>query len=392
MSAVAAAGGERLRVCAAVVSHLPYDARVWKEARSLARAGYEVELIGMRYQLDRPRTRTEDGITVTELPFGERHGGHSATPFHRTWVLLRLWARILRTRADIYHCHNVHVAPPVLVASRLRGAEIVYDAHELYGEVKPGASLSSRISARLTRFFEGRIIARARRVITTNESRVAVLAERYPEAEIVSVGNVPYLASEVEPLDPGFPEGVPILLYQGGIYAEARAFEATIAALPLLEGLHLAILGFGRDRDKQLIAEWAQREGVADRVHLYPPRPFEELVRIAAAADLGIVPLRHISMNSYLGDTNKLYEYMMAGLPTVGSDFPEVARVLSSGDPPPGETFDPESPESIAEAVRRVLSVRYEERCARARALAVSEYNWSTAERALLACYAGEGE
>jgi glycosyltransferase involved in cell wall biosynthesis len=154
----------------------------------------------------------------------------------------------------------------------------------------------------------------------------------------------------------------------------------------------MCIVGFGRDRDKSLIAEWARREGVADRVHLFGPIPFDELVRVAAAASVGIVPLRNISANSYLGDTNKLFEYMMAGLPAVGSDFPEVARVLNAGDPRPGETFDPESPASIAAAVEAVLSDRYEERRARARALAVGEYNWRLEERKLLGCFGGDGQ
>jgi glycosyltransferase involved in cell wall biosynthesis len=383
--------GAGIRVCAAVVSHLPYDARVWKEARSLVAAGFEVDLIGMRYRIDAPQTRVENGVRVTELPFGESHGQHSASVLGRARVLLRLWIRILRTPAEIYHCHNVHVAPPVLAAAALRRAEIVYDAHELYGEIKPGAGLGSRISARLTRLVEALVIGRARRVITTNVSRAAVLAERYPRAEVVSVGNVPQLVDDVEPLDPGFPQGVPKLLYQGGIYAEARAFEATIAALALMPEVHLCILGFGRDRDKLLIGEWAERHGVAERVHLYGPVPFDDLVRVAAAATVGIVPLRNISMNSYLGDTNKLFEYMMAGLPAVGSDFPEVARVLHAGDPRPGETFDPESPASIAAAVEKVLSDRYEQRRERARELAVGEHNWRHEERKLIACFTRDG-
>jgi glycosyltransferase involved in cell wall biosynthesis len=378
------------RVCAAVVSHLPYDARVWKEARSLAAAGYEVDLLGMRYGIAAPQTRVEDGVRVTELPFGDGHGAHSASPLKRVRVLFSLWGRILRTPAAIYHCHNVHVAPPVLAAALVRRAEIVYDAHELYGEVKPGAGLGSRISARLTRLAERVVVRRARRVITTNASRALVMAERYPRATIVPVANVPNLVEEVDPLDPGFPPGAPVLLYQGGIYAEARAFEAMVAALPLLPDVHLCIVGFGRDRDKRLIVEWSERHGVAERVHLFGPVPFEDLVGVAAAATVGIVPLRNISMNSYLGDTNKLFEYMMAGLPVVGSNFPEVARVLESGDPRPGETFDPESPASIAASVEAVISDRYEQRRERARRLAVDEHCWHHEEPKLLECFENE--
>jgi glycosyltransferase involved in cell wall biosynthesis len=374
-------GGER--ICAAVVSHLPHDARVWKQARTLAAAGNDVQLIGLRYGLPRASSRRVGSIDVLEIPFGNRRG---ASLRRRALILLWLWVAVLRTPADTYHCHNIHPAPAVLLAARLRGARIVYDAHELYGEVRPGASIGSRIAARLSRLVERLIVRAADHVITTNPSRGDVIARRYHLDEVTLVANVPAVIESVEPMDPGFPSG-PVLLYQGGIYAEARAFEATIQALPLVPDVTLAILGFGRDRDRAMIGEWARDAGVADRVVLYDAVPFDDLVRIAAAATIGIVPLRNISLNSWLGDTNKLFEYLMAGLPVVGSDFPEVRRVVESGSPPVGEVFDPEDHESIAAAVRRVLEEDYDGRRAEARRLALARYCWHHEEPHLLGCY-----
>lgn len=373
-----------VRICAAVVSHLPHDARVWKQARTLAEAGNEVRLVGLRYGLARARSRRVGPITVREIPFGNRRG---ASVPRRALILLRMWIAVLRSPADAYHCHNIHPAPAVLAAARLRGARIVYDAHELYGEVRPGARLGSRLAARLSRIVERAIVRMADEVITTNPSRAAVLARRYGLDEVRVVANVPAAIESVEPLDPGFPAG-PILLYQGGIYAEARAFEQTICAMRELPGVTLAILGFGRDRDRALIGEWARREGVQDRVILFDAVPFDQLVRIAAAATVGLVPLRNISLNSWFGDTNKLFEYLMAGLPVVGSDFPEVRRVLDEGAPAVGEVFDPEDHASIAAAVRSVLDEDgYEARRHEARRIALDRYCWHHEEVALLSCY-----
>jgi glycosyltransferase involved in cell wall biosynthesis len=123
-------------------------------------------------------------------------------------------------------------------------------------------------------------------------------------------------------------------------------------------------------------------------VTILPPRPFDELVRTAAAATVGIVPLHGDTQNNYLGDTNKLNEYLMAGLPVVASDFPEVRRVVTQGEPPVGELFDPRSPASIAEAVRKVLDpALYEGRRREARRLALEVFNWQVEERRLLAAY-----
>ncbi len=376
-------GNERFDVCAVVVSHLPHDARVWKEARTLAATGRRVRLIGLRYGIDSVQRRQEGGVEVVEQPFGERGEGSVA---QRILIMLRLWLEVLRTRARVYHCHNIHPAPAVLIAAGLWRSPIIYDAHELYGEVPERAGWAPRLGALGSRIAERLISRRASAVITTNPSRAEVLAERHGLDNVEVVGNVPISADGVEPLDPGFPDG-DVLLYQGGIYAQARAFESTIGALKLLPGVSFAILGFGRPRDLSLIRNWAEREGVSERVHLFEPVPFRDLVRVAAAATVGIVPLRNISLNSYLGDTNKLFEYLMAGLPAVGSDFPEVARVLQAGDPPVGETFDPEDEASIARAISTVLRGSRTARRDSARRLALERFCWEREEQVLVSCY-----
>jgi len=100
-------------------------------------------------------------------------------------------------------------------------------------------------------------------VVTTNGSRARILTERYGRTGIDVLQNVPLPVEHVVPLDPGFPPGVPVLLYQGGIYARGRAFRQTIEALRLLDGVHFAILGFGRDADLALVREWSEEAGVA---------------------------------------------------------------------------------------------------------------------------------
>jgi glycosyltransferase involved in cell wall biosynthesis len=124
-------------------------------------------------------------------------------------------------------------------------------------------------------------------------------------------------------------------------------------------------------------------------VHLLPPRPFEDLAHTAAAATIGLVPLSPKTLNSYLGDTNKLFEYLMGGIPVAASDLPEIRRVVTSGDPPVGELFDPDSAESIAEAVSKLLAdpELYERRRREARRLALELFNWEIEERRLLAIY-----
>lgn len=377
---------DRYDVCAAVVGDLAFDARVWREVRSLAQVGYRIRLLGCDYDDTRHAVWDEKGIEVVQVSLGSRSGRVSRLERART--LLRLWVKILRTQAAIYHAHNVHVGPPAWLASRIRGSALVYDAHELYGEAT-GTSVVHHIAAFIERRVERFLVRRSDRVITTNVFRAKQLSERHGRQQVEVLQNVPWLISELSPFDPGYPRGSNILLYQGGIYAEGRAFKQTIQALPMLEDVDLVIIGFGREQDIDRVRKWAADTGVSSRVHVLPPRPFDQLVNTAAAAALGLIPITPRGLNEYLGDTNKLFEYLMAGLPVVASDLPEIRRVLTSGDPAVGEMFDPESPESIAHAVRGILEDRtlYERRRREARRLAVSTFNWDLEQRRLVDLY-----
>jgi glycosyltransferase involved in cell wall biosynthesis len=373
-------------VCAAVISDLTFDARVWKEARSLANAGYRVRLIGCKYELPHAQTRRHGDIDVFEVPLGTRAGGISL--LRRARALLQVWGAILRTPARAYHAHNIHVAPAAWAASECRRSTLIYDAHELYGDMV-GSGITARVANAVSAAAERFILRHSDMAITTNPSRARILEQRSGRANVDVVANVPQLTEEVEPLDPGFPTGRSTLLYQGGVYAHARSFKEMVSALPLLDEFDLVILGPGRDEEFALVRRWARDAGVEQRVHFLPPRPFDDLVRTAASATVGIVPIKPVNLGSYTGDTNKLFEYLMAGLPVVASDLPEIRRALANGNPPVGELFDPFSPESIADAVRRIVADRdlYEARRREARRLAVERFNWRVEEQVLLRFY-----
>jgi glycosyl transferase family 4 len=188
-------------VCASVVSDLPFDARVWKEARSLAAHGYRVSVLGPRFDLATVTRRREGAIDVLEMPFGFRNTNKSL--LRRGLTVFRLWLEIIRTPARIYHAHDVHVGPPAWVASRIRRAVLVYDAHEIHWRSNEGRGARARLLAWTCTAIERFMVRRSDGVITTNESRAAVLRERYRVPDVRVLANVPPRADTVVPLDPG---------------------------------------------------------------------------------------------------------------------------------------------------------------------------------------------
>jgi glycosyltransferase involved in cell wall biosynthesis len=127
---------------------------------------------------------------------------------------------------------------------------------------------------------------------------------------------------------------------------------------------------------------------VADRAHILPPVPVRELLPLTASGDIGVVPLRRTEMN-YLGDTNKLFEYLMVGMPAVGSDFPELRRaILDNPVGPVGAVFDPADPESLLAALRDVAE-QLPVLKARARTVARDQFSWDREKEKLIALYRG---
>jgi glycosyltransferase involved in cell wall biosynthesis len=112
----------------------------------------------------------------------------------------------------------------------------------------------------------------------------------------------------------------------------------------------------------------------------------EQVVYYCMSASLGVVIYQNTGLNNYYTAPNKLYEYMQAGLPVASSDFPALKEVVEGYDL--GCTFDPEEPESIAEAINLVLAYGQRYDTMRRNALEAAKiFNWENESRKLLDIY-----
>jgi len=99
----------------------------------------------------------------------------------------------------------------------------------------------------------------------------------------------------------------------------------------------------------------AVKEGVADRVKIIPPVPYAELLEWTASADIGLAvfsPDYSLSVRWCL--PNKLFEYLMAGLPVLATSLDAVADLLKSYDV--GQVVPSFTPVDIAAAINAMLA------------------------------------
>jgi glycosyltransferase involved in cell wall biosynthesis len=118
--------------------------------------------------------------------------------------------------------------------------------------------------------------------------------------------------------------------------------------------------------------------------------PEDEMFLYVASADVGLVPTEPNTVGNRLGLPNKLFESLMAGLPVVASDVPEVGAIVrrtGAGVLYPARL--PQDPAALAEGVHTLLSDPDLARACREQGLraAREELNWERESTKLVDLY-----
>ncbi len=283
-------------------------------------------------------------------------------------------------RPTIFHAADLYVLPAAAKAAKATGAALVYDARELYPFVagtvgKPWATF-------FWQMVESKFIRNADLVLTVNESISKRLIAAYGIDKPLVVPNVPPM-QEVIPANDwlrrkfSLTKNTVILLHQGHL-KPGRSCSALISAMADVPKAALIFLGSGPLLET--LKAQVQRGRLGDRVFFHPPMPYDQLLPITATADMGLTLLEDICLNHRFALPNKLFEYLMAGVPVLGSDLPEISAVINSYNV--GITVDPSNRVDLVKALNRVVERDYERIEWASRTSYVFErYEWESAAK-----------
>ncbi len=147
-----------------------------------------------------------------------------------------------------------------------------------------------------------------------------------------------------------------LLLYQG-VVTTGRGIENAIRALKNIENSRLIVLGNGDKSYLDSLKSLSKDQGVSERMIFLPAVPSEELCHFTGIADIGLLCGENICLSYYYSLPNKLFEYIQGMVPVVGSDLPEIRRIIN--DYKIGKCCEPSNPNSIAEAVNELRKDKY---------------------------------
>jgi glycosyltransferase involved in cell wall biosynthesis len=300
-----------------------------------------------------------------------------------------------RLRPALVHANDVMtlgVAVRAAERSRGRGSQmrIVYDAHELVTGLDhlPRGVVAAYVQ------HETRYAPVADAVVTVSEPLADNLVRRLDlPARPTVVMNVPDGSNRTTDTSVrracGLDESVPLAVYSGGLHA-SRGMETVVRALASVPDLHVAIVSRGGGTELARLQAIAVELGVADRLHPVPFVAPEEVVGYLADADIGLHPLLPTG-NHEVALTNKLFDYLHAGLPILTSDLPASGGFVR--DHRLGVVFEPGSVGGAAQGLTTLLADLggFQERLMTSRSALVERYSWSAQVDRLLGVYAGVG-
>lgn len=355
------------RIYFTVTNDLSYDQRMDRICRSLAGNGYTVTLVG--------RTLPHSPL-LESRPYLQKRIScwfRKGRAFYAEYNA-RLFFYLLFKRMDAICAIDLDTILPCLAISRWKKIPRVYDAHELFTELK---EVISRPAVHKTWLrVEKYAVPEFPKGYTVSEGIAEEFNRRYGVL-YKTLRNLPVL----RPLEPGTVPGK-FILYQGAVN-EARGFEYLIPAMKWVN-YPLVICGDGNFMSQ--VKELIRLHQLESKIELKGMLAPEELWKISQQAFIGIALAEKEGLNQWLALPNKFFDYIHAGLPQVTMDYPEYRKINARYEV--ALLIHDLAPERIAAAINNLLQddvvySRLKQNCLIAR----NSLNWENEEKKLLAFY-----
>jgi glycosyltransferase involved in cell wall biosynthesis len=373
--------GNPVRVVHMTSVHSALDGRIFrKECRSLQRAGYDVTIVGP-YRED----TVADNVRIRSVQRDERRLARM------TRTVWRVYNEARKQNADVYHFHDPELIPIGLLL-RAKGKRVIYDIHEdMPKDIMSKHYLpiwSRRMVAWVAERIENTTCGQFSALVAVTPS----IANRFlPMNEnTIIVHNYPFLEELLAESRDQFSweSRRHSMAYVGGITAQ-RAIREMVHSMALLpESLPATLELAGNEIPKDAHPEELYRHAGWKRVKHHGILDQFATFRLLHNVRGGLV-LFHPEPNHCEAMPQKIFEYMGAGLPIIGSDFPLWRRLL--GDAGCAILVDPKDPAAIARSIEYLLThpKEAEQMGRRGRALVLDQYNWNSQAEKLLNLYSG---
>jgi glycosyltransferase involved in cell wall biosynthesis len=349
-------------------SPFTHESRMLREIRATIRAGLvdEAHVLGTA-KPGLPALETpERGVVVHRIPL-------PAQGWLPRSVTVPVWARAAGNHMAsldpcMIHAHALSVLRAAVAIGQRRAVPVVYDAHELETE-RAGCSRMLRV---LLRAEEALLMPSVSTTIVVGEEIADHYRRRYPNSSVWTVRNVPEGPRPTR----ASASGTGVRFGYIGNLVEGRSLRECIQAVRSSGRPHtLDLFGSGR-----LEGELRTMAGDDQRIRFHGFVPPAQVAEAASRIDVGLCLIQDICESYRLSAPNKLFQYIHAGTAVVGSDLPEIRRVICGSGV--GWCI---KPGGLGELLGRITTDEVSGLRANLDA-AADRYSWEREERALIGC------
>lgn len=272
--------------------------------------------------------------------------------FYTKFAIILLF-NAFKSKANIFFAEDIYSLPFLYFAAKLVNAKIYYDSRELYGFL---AGLKDKqFIQRLLQKIEFYFISKVDCVIVTGDMDAEFLHEKYLLKDIIVLRNLPkfYKPKTRNLLRKKFniPKEKKILIYQG-VILHGRGIKLLLETLKISDNYILVLLGDGEHLE--YYQNYAAELSVVNKVIFAGKIEQHELLDFTVSADVGLALIENISLSYYYALPNKLFEYIMAEVPVVVSNMPQMKELVNKYNI--GFVLEDETPESLKKILDKLFS------------------------------------
>ena len=350
-----------------VTTDLTYDQRMIRICTSLANAGYDVTLVGRKMNASLP---------LTVHPFKQKRLFclfEKGKLFYAVYNI-RLFFYLLFKKMDCIGAIDLDSILPCYFVSNLKRVKRIYDAHELFCEMKEIATRP--VIYKVWKKIEQYTVPKFTNGYTVNQPIADEFKKMYGVSYKV-IRNIALLReiSIVEKKEK-------FILYQGAVN-EGRSFETLLPAMKYVD-CKLIICGDGNFM--QQAQAITNENNLQDKVIFKGKVKPDELRAITQQAYIGVTLFDDSGLSNYYSLANRFFDYLHAGIPQLCVNYPVYKEINDQYHI--AALTDDISEKKIAAVMNNLLTneVEYktmQQNCIKAR----EALNWQQEEKKLLAFY-----
>lgn len=314
-----------------------FDSRITNLSNSLREDGCKVSVLGFDWFIS-----SEDYLNEEIKIFAIKKSKFSLF-FYLQFVFI-LISELIRSNADVYFAEDLYTLPFVTTIAKIKKAKVYYNSREIYAHL--GGLRNRPTLQNIVKSIEKFFITKVDLVLTTGPLDSEFIEKLYKISDTLVVRNIPLYQKVVTKIDLRkkykIDQDKLILIYQG-VILPGRGLKQIIEAVARLPKTVLIILGDGEQKNNFIVL--ASKLNILDRIIFVGTVDQKELINYTAGGDVGLSLIENISISYYHALPNKLFEYIMAGLPVLCSDLPQMKAIIEKYNV--GESINIEDEENI---------------------------------------------